>query len=95
MTDPTPEPRPDPRSPAEILKAQKMMVIIFAVATSVPSLWMLLMASSGIALGQEDAGFAQILTYWGLARRWCGWRPTAWRFSKSAMATAKGRNTFP
>lgn len=67
MTDPAPEPRPDPRSREEILKAQQMMVVIFAVATLVPSLWMVLMAYNGIALGQEDAGFAQVLTYWGLA----------------------------
>lgn len=63
--------RHDPRSPEEILKAQRMMVIIFGVATLMPTLWMWLMASGGITAGQGATtlfdGFSTVLVYWGYA----------------------------
>jgi len=61
----------DDRSPKDILKAQRMLVIIFAVATLMPTLWMLLMAYGGITAGQGTTtpfdGFSTVLIYWGYA----------------------------
>jgi len=59
--------REDTRSPEEIRKAQRTMVFIFGFATLMPALWMVLMASSGIALAKDNPEFATVLVYWGLA----------------------------
>ncbi|HEY9080339.1 hypothetical protein [Magnetovibrio sp.] len=59
--------REDPRSPEETLKAQRTMVFIFGFATLMPTLWMVMMSSNGITLGQGSDAFASVLIYWGLA----------------------------
>jgi len=61
----------DTRTPEEKLKAQRMLVVIFGVATLMPALWMLMMAANGITMGQDASmggvGFSTVLVYWGLA----------------------------
>lgn len=59
--------REDTRSREEISKAQRTLVFIFGFATLMPTLWMVLMASSGIALAKDNPEFATVLVYWGLA----------------------------
>jgi hypothetical protein len=61
----------DHRPPAEVIKAQRMMVIIFGFATLMPTLWMVLMAWNGITLGRGilagGVDFSTVLIYWGLS----------------------------
>ena len=75
----------DHRSPEEILKAQRMMVIIFGFATLMPTLWMLMMAWNGITLAQGNEGFTSLLVYWGLAA------PVVW-LAANGMALNKIKN---
>lgn len=63
--------RDDLRSPAEILKAQRMLVVVFGFATLMPTLWMGMIAWSGFSSAQSaPAGseeFLGFVIYWGLA----------------------------
>lgn len=89
----------DPRSPEDVLKAQRMMVIIFGFATLMPTLWMLLMASGGITAGQgEDPifpGFATLLLYWAYAAPvvWLGSNGMA--LKKISQGDGDGAKLFP
>ncbi|MBL4615015.1 MAG: hypothetical protein JKY27_09105 [Magnetovibrio sp.] len=55
----------------EVLKAQRMMVLIFGFATLMPTLWMLMIAWSGFSSAQSAPSgseeFLGFVIYWGLA----------------------------
>lgn len=64
--------REDHRSPAEIQKAQRMMVFIFGFATLIPALWMTLIGWSGLtssaaAPTSGSAEFTGFVIFWALA----------------------------
>ena len=87
----------DQRSPEEILKAQRMLIMIFGFATLMSTLWMTLMAYNGIVMSEEQGGttFAQILTYWGMVA------PVVWlycnvmAFVKINRGDAEGAKYYP
>jgi len=76
----------DTRSPEDILKAQRMMVVIFGVATLMPALWMAMMAWSGFTSTEAAPTggdvFLNFVIYWGLAA------PVVW-LAANAMALIK------
>lgn len=95
----TEHPQHDHRSPEEVLKAQRMMVIIFAVATLMPTLWMVLMAWNGIILGQDDGAGGQtlttIMTYWGLAGPVVWLTANAFALFKLQKGDSDGAKLYP
>lgn len=89
----------DTRSPEDILKAQRMMVVIFGVATLMPALWMAMMAWSGFTSTEAAPTggdvFLNFVIYWGLAAPVVWLAANAMALKKSAPETAKGRSTSP
>ena len=87
----------DHRSPEEIIKAQRMLIMVFGFATLMSTFWMTLMAYNGIVMNEEQGGaaFSQILTYWGMAA------PVVWLFcnvmawTKISRGDADGAKYYP
>ena len=87
----------DDRNPEDVLKAQRMLIMVFGFATLMSTIWMTLMAYNGITMGQEQGGetFAHILTYWGMAAPFVWLYCNVMAFLKINRGDADGAKYYP